>query len=172
MSPHSRAASVRPFLRPVAVIGISLVCAWSAWSDPAIPTRGRTPVRPLVEEQQGGRVERGLVAYFPFLVGAGETAPDRGPVPGRLDLTFAGGAEWIGERNGVRFPESGGLARREAQDLRQALASTHELTVEVWLKAAFAEQGGPARIVTFSENPWTRNFMLGVEGGEVRFEMV
>ncbi|MGB5521178.1 MAG: LamG-like jellyroll fold domain-containing protein, partial [Polyangiales bacterium] len=38
-----------------------------------------------------------------------------------------------------------------------------ELTVEAWITPANATQGGPARIISMSIDPWLRNFMLGQE---------
>ena len=38
------------------------------------------------------------------------------------------------------------------------------LTLELWVRTASAEQGGPARIVSYSLDPWHRNFTLGQEG--------
>lgn len=177
MSPRfpSWTGPIRRYMRPIGAIGLLALWSLSAWSDPRVPTRSRvsTDRTPPDDPGQtaGGRVERGLTAYYPLMVGAGGAAPDRGPVPGRLDLSLSGGAEWIAGRNGIRLPGSGKLERRSAPELRQALASTHELTVEVWLRASILEQYGPARVLTFSKDPWSRNFMIGVDGADVRVRL-
>lgn len=62
------------------------------------------------------------------------------------------------ELSGGSF-ELTGLAER----LLAACRTSHALTVDVEFTAADTQQGGPARIVSFSVDPYRRNFTLGQE---------
>jgi len=146
-------------------------------ADPRTPLRSRTdPSRDrAVPQTIGDRVSDGLVAYYPLLLGAGDAVVDRGPAPGRLDLRTSGAVRWLDGRNGIALdssPESpAAVQRRNADSLRDALVAAGAFSVEVWVRGAAIEQGGPARIVTLSPNPWQRNFMLGIEGDDVRVRL-
>lgn len=155
------------------VVATLFLAAGPLQSDSRAPQRSRTGVpRERAPQPAGPRVSEGLVAYYPLLLGAGPTAVDRGPDPGRLDLRLSGAASWLPDRNGVTFAASeeapGAITRRAAPDLCNAIVAANAFSVEVWLKAAVTEQEGPARIITYSSSPWQRNFMLGVEGSDVR----
>jgi hypothetical protein len=53
----------------------------------------------------------------------------------------------------------------------RAVKKSNAITIEAWIKPANTTQDGPARIVTVSRDPGSRNFTLGQKGGayEVRF---
>jgi len=146
-------------------------------ADPRTPLRSRTdPSRARPAPQvTSDRVADGLIAYYPLLLSAGETLVDRGPVANRLNLRTSGAVRWLDERNGIALdssPDNPALAqRRGSESLREALVATGTFSVEVWVRGAQIEQGGPARIVTLSPNPWQRNFMLGIEGEDVRVRL-
>ena len=69
--------------------------------------------------------------------------------------------EWS---DGVDFGTSG-MLRSAAPPLTlyEGLIAGHGITIEVWLKTASLAQDGPARIVSYSLDPWRRNFTLGQE---------
>ncbi|MGH7135764.1 MAG: DUF1592 domain-containing protein, partial [Pirellulales bacterium] len=50
--------------------------------------------------------------------------------------------------------------------LVEAIKQSGAITIEAWVRAANAGQNGPARIVTLSRDPNTRNFTLGQDGGK------
>ena len=52
-----------------------------------------------------------------------------------------------------------------ATRLSAVLRKSGEITIEAWLKPANATQAGPARIVTLSTDPGSRNFTLGQRAG-------
>ena len=58
-----------------------------------------------------------------------------------------------------------------ATQLTKALAESGDFSVEVLLKAGNLTQGGPARIVSISRDPGTRNFTLGQQGEEIRVRL-
>ncbi len=155
-----------PYGSPLAILPLQ--------AGPRTPLRSRANDLPPPEEQPvvGDRVIAGLVAYYPLLLGAGPNVVDRGPERGRLDLRLSGAVGWLPGGHGLLLEASEDapavITRRTARSLHSALTATNAFSFEVWVKAAGADQEGPARIVTFSENPWQRNFMLGVEGDQIR----
>lgn len=75
---------------------------------------------------------------------------------------------WSGDAEGVRFGRSGMLVSAAPPTrLHQRLTTGEGLTIEVWLRSASADQEGPARIVSYSLNPWERNFTLGQAGHDL-----
>ena len=74
------------------------------------------------------------------------------------------GVKWIAGANGVEF-SSGGMIRSSSSLNRfhNALVSGTGLTVEVWISTKSNQQGGPARIVSYSSDTGLRNFTLGQE---------
>jgi hypothetical protein len=55
--------------------------------------------------------------------------------------------------------------------VHDAARATNELTIELTLTPAAADQRGPARIFSFSSNDRTRNFTLGQEGDHLVFRL-
>jgi hypothetical protein len=55
-------------------------------------------------------------------------------------------------------------SEQPATALATACLESNEVTVEAWVQPASLDQTGPARIVTLSSDPSTRNFTLGQEG--------
>ncbi|MCG3154872.1 MAG: hypothetical protein DKINENOH_01468 [bacterium] len=113
-----------------------------------------------------GRVTQGLQTLHVFKEGSGETVRDIAALDPPLPFALpASGATWV----------EGGLALAEPTILEtaqpptrlfNALRSSHELTLETWLKPAVEDQPGLARIVTFSGGPAIRNFTLGQRGNQ------
>ncbi|MBT3381850.1 MAG: LamG domain-containing protein [Lentisphaerae bacterium] len=68
---------------------------------------------------------------------------------------------------------AGGAYLVEGADtsLLQACRETNELTVEALVRPANLTQGGPARIVTFSTDPGSRNFTLGQQKDALVFRL-
>ena len=86
----------------------------------------------------------------------------------------------IEDASAVQWLNGGGLAIRSpvliasqgpADKVADAIRKSGAITVESWIKPANITQSGPARIVTVSRDPGSRNFMLGQKAGayEVRF---
>lgn len=113
-----------------------------------------------------------LVLYT-FEEGAGTLVHDRSGAQEPLDLIIADpvAVEWLA---------GGGLAVRRstliasdgpASRLTDRIRASGAITIEAWIEPANTSQGGPARIVTLSQDPGQRNFTLGQGGAayEVRF---
>ncbi len=73
---------------------------------------------------------------------------------------------------GLRFFAGAALEDREGgSNLRKAFRNADCISVEVLLKAGSLEQGGPARIISYSRDTMSRNFMLGQEGNGLVFRL-
>lgn len=64
-------------------------------------------------------------------------------------------------RNGAFEPD------RVADELLNAARSSNELTIEATVRSTSSQQSGPARIISFSSGPNSRNFTLGQEGDQL-----
>lgn len=96
-----------------------------------------------------------LILLYPF---------DFAPVPAGTKNSV----EWLDNGEGVRFGPNGMLVSDvPPTDLYRHLISGKGLTIELWLSAASSDQEGPARIVSYSINPWERNFTVGQEGNNL-----
>lgn len=81
---------------------------------------------------------------------------------GRYALATKGAASI--DTGGSLVPGGGGFTLGgDHDDLREAFTATNELTIELLFSSAGIGQKGPARILTFSESPYLRNFTLGQE---------
>jgi len=135
---------------------------------------------PLSEQETMRRFEAGHTArpqdclvLYDFSQAGGQVIKDRSGRSEPLNLIIhdASAVEWL---------EGGGLAVRSptlicseksAAKIFDAVGKSGEITIEAWVKPANTTQAGPARIVTMSKDPGSRNFTLGQKAGayEVRF---
>jgi len=113
---------------------------------------------------EGGRVDAGLIVFYAFDEGSGSTVTDKSDVLPKHDLTIAdpGNVAWSTDHLTVNTATALSTAGAATKVASRAQASG-ELTVEAWITPANATQGGPARIISMSTDPWVRNFMLGQE---------
>ncbi|UCG49979.1 MAG: DUF4038 domain-containing protein [Phycisphaerales bacterium] len=136
--------------------------------------------RALSERQAADRFKAGRTAapqdalvLYDFREGAGQIINDRSGKSDQLNLTIEG-------RSAVQWLSAGGLAVRSpiliasrgpADKISSAVRKSNCITIEAWIKPANTTQSGPARIVTVSRDPGSRNFTLGqkVDAYEVRF---
>jgi len=82
------------------------------------------------------------------------------------------GASWAVKENGIEF-QTPGLLRSLSPPigLYERLTSGKGLTIVAWLTTARLNQVGPARIVSYSQDPFFRNFTLGQENGDLVFRL-
>jgi hypothetical protein len=112
----------------------------------------------------GGRVDAGLILLYAFDEGSGSTVADQSGALPKHDLTIADPGNVTWSANHLNINAATALSTAGAATKVVARAQTSgELTVEAWIKPADVTQGGPARIITMSTDPWLRNFMLGQE---------
>ena len=128
------------------------------------------PVSLTILPEAGDRVSDGLLAFYAFSTGSGDTVYDLSGSTAPLHLR-------IDNPDRVRWLAGGGLAvenpaRLEAIDggegLYNAFSASGQLTVEAWVRPANLSQSGPARIVTLSGGSSIRNFTLGQSASEYR----
>lgn len=102
----------------------------------------------------------GLIAFFPLTEGGGPTARDQSGFDEALDLTLSGDVAWLRGGRGVWL--GGGASKMQssgpAAKLAGRITRTKQFTVEAWAKPAMLNQGGPARLISYSINPFNRNF--------------
>ena len=113
------------------------------------------------------------LALYDFRDGSSQSIKDRSNRPDPLHLR-------IENISAVKWLETGGLAVRSpvliaspepASKISNAVRKSNAVTIEAWIKPDNTTQSGPARIVTVSRDPGSRNFTLGQKAGayEVRF---
>ncbi len=84
------------------------------------------------------------------------------------DSSLENSVEWRTDSAGVQFSVPGMLhSDAPPVSLYRRLISGKGLTIEIWLSSANVNQGGPARIVSYSLNPFERNFTLGQDGNDL-----
>ncbi|MEX1117260.1 MAG: LpqB family beta-propeller domain-containing protein [Terrimicrobiaceae bacterium] len=82
-------------------------------------------------------------------------------------LSARGGVRW-GPDGEMHIVEGAFLPDEPfADEIRQACMETDELTIEAVVSPAYDLQGGPARIISFSQGIKRRNFTLGQEGNQL-----
>ncbi len=114
-----------------------------------------------IPASSGGRYEVDAIATWQFKAGTGNEAFDTSGVEPALNLTLNGNFEWVG---GWGINLQGGSARgstSNSKKLHDLIKATNEYTIEGWVAPGNVTQEGPARIVSYSGGPDTRNFMLG-----------
>jgi len=116
----------------------------------------------------GERTFIGLQAFYLFQVGEGSTVPDLSDVAPLLNLEIA-------DTDAVNWLPGGGLDLAQATavqtagpatKINAACSQSNEVTLEVWIDPATADQFGPARILSISGDPYSRNATLGQGLGE------
>jgi hypothetical protein len=118
------------------------------------------------------RVDAGLILLYAFDEGSGSTVADQSGVLPEHDLIVAdpGNVTWSANHLTVNTATALSTAGAATKVATRAAASG-ELTVEAWIKPANTTQKGPSPIITMSQDPYYRNFMLGQEANTyaVRF---
>ncbi len=115
------------------------------------------------------RVTDGLVALYLFNEGGGDFITDQSGYGEPLRLVNADpeGARWL-EGGGMQF--TGGQAALisplPAEKIVTAAQAANQLTIEALVTPQDTEHAGPARIVSLSRDPMSRNFTLGQVKGQ------
>lgn len=118
------------------------------------------------------RISEGLVVLYDFAEGVGDIIRDISGIPPVLDLFIESGTvNWLEDRSGIEIAAKSIIRNNAAAKLHEELTATNELTVEVWIEPADLIQGGPGRIVSYSQDTGFRNFTLGQESTEYDMRM-
>jgi hypothetical protein len=118
-----------------------------------------------VQDTQGERYAENLVAFYDFKEGQGDIIHDRIATDGRpINLQLTGDYSWMSSW-GVQFNDARAVSTHNEFKLTRDIASpaggTGQYTVEYWATNANIVQDGPARIVTYSRDSGSSNFMIG-----------
>ncbi len=106
------------------------------------------------------RADSGLILLYTFTEGEGETVYDRSGVGAEMNLVFHGNVAWGGDCDCLEF-NGGAVHRAQAHKLYNRLSGNHAaFTVELWLEPFERDQGGPARIFSYSQGHSARNFQF------------
>lgn len=120
-----------------------------------------------------GRATTGLQTLYTFQEGSGATVNDVAGVGVALNLT-------IGDTDAVTWLAEGGLSidssvliasTSAATKVIDAAQTANELTIEAWVEPVNTTQDGAARIVTLSEDYYSRNFTLGQEADQYELRL-
>ena len=121
-------------------------------------------ISPLVTWAQpmSGRAAEGLIGLYDFSEGSGRIIHDRSGNTDPVDLLIEtpDSVRWSQETLTVVSAASI-VSPKSARRFVDAIRKSNALTIEAWITPATAEQSGPARIVSLSSNPSSRNFTLG-----------
>jgi hypothetical protein len=111
------------------------------------------------------RVTGGLVVNYKFTEGSGTVINDLSGVGAALNLQIntPAAVEWTDYGLNVKSAASI-QSSSAATKLYDALTSTNEVTIEVWLKPSLETQS--AEIITLSQDVYNRNFMLMQENDD------
>jgi hypothetical protein len=126
---------------------------------------------------RAGRESRstaGLIALYTFSEGRGASVRDVSGYGSPLNLTLSPSSHfrWHGEGDGLEVIRPAILrSAGPAKKLYGALRDSGELSVEMWITPANVKQKGPARIVSFSRDPVSRNFTVGQERADIDFRL-
>jgi hypothetical protein len=108
------------------------------------------------------RTGSGLIALYEFNDGSGATVSDTSGYGTPLDLTIAdpSAVRW---HDGVLSVGSETVieAASSSSKISNAVTSSDEISLEAWVDPVDTAQIGPARIVSISQDPYTRNITLG-----------
>jgi glycopeptide antibiotics resistance protein len=113
-----------------------------------------------------------IVAYY-FDEGIGKTVHDRSQIgePINMQITSLERTAWLPE-GGLRLLEPTVLRGvRASEKLFRRITATDTFSVSMWFQPTSLEQYGPARIVSFSESPFDRNFTIGQQGASLCFRV-
>ncbi len=153
---------------------LAQIMAWQAAIEAAGGTTGGVDVNGLqsetrmisngVEELGAERADDGTIARWEFKEQTGTTAFDTSGVTPAMDLTLEGptlmSAYGIDITTG-RAIASAAASRKLYDRLADQSTGTQAYSVEMWISNLNTTQEGPARIISYSANSGSRNFMLG-----------
>ncbi|MFO0691387.1 MAG: LamG domain-containing protein [Myxococcota bacterium] len=153
---------------------LAQIVAWQQAIEAAGGTTGgvdvnglQSPTRMMadgVEEVGAERFDTGIIARWDFKEQTGTTAHDTSGVAPAMDLTLEGPT--LMSAYGIDVAEGRAIAtadtsRKLYDRLADQRTGTQTYSVETWISNLNTTQEGPARIVSYSANSGSRNFMLG-----------
>lgn len=103
----------------------------------------------------------GVIVDYLFDQGSGNTVYDVSGVPPAINLTIENpeNVSWLD--GALRLDSERAILTGSGQKIYNYCLMSQEITISVWVQPSTVSQTGPARIVTFSQDPGAANFMLG-----------
>ena len=153
---------------------LAAIQAWQAAIEAAGGTTGGVDVNGLQSgtrmmsdgtEQVGAeRFDTGIIARWDFKEQTGTTAMDSSGVAPAMNLALEGPT--LMSAYGIQVGEGRAIAtaaasRKLYDRIADQQTGSQAYTVEMWIANLNTTQEGPARIITYSANSGSRNFMLG-----------
>jgi len=150
------------------------ILAWQTAIQVAGGTTGGVDVADLVsdvrtvddgqEEVGDERAESGMIARWDFKELSGLTAFDTSGVAPAMDLSLEGPE--LMTSYGINIQTGRAIAtadssRKLYDRIGSSTTGSQQYTLELWIANANTTQEGPARIMSYSRNGGSRNFMLG-----------
>lgn len=153
---------------------LAAIQAWQTAIENAGGTTGGVDVNGLqsetrmmsngTEEVGAERFDTGIIARWDFKEQTGSVAMDTSGVAPAMDLTLEGptlmSAYGIDVESG-RAIASAAASRKLYDRIADQQTGSQAYTVEMWIANLNTTQEGPARIISYSANGGSRNFMLG-----------
>lgn len=157
-----------PYNGPIPITRSAQITAWG--TKVGLGSSNKVSAQFINTSEALSRTREGLLSLYTFKDGEGNIVKDVSGAGLPLDLTIQNIAN-------VNWIPSGGLSILEGVDpenpgalissgtaakkIIDAARETNEITVEFWATPADTEQGGPARVVTISEDASNRNMTVG-----------
>ncbi len=111
------------------------------------------------------RISDGILMFYDFSEGEGDTVFDQSGVGDPVDLTIEDPEKVVWSPGSLRVAASTKIRSFEPVpklfDTFTDFDHDGSITIEAWVAPGNTEQTGPARMVTYSDNPSYRNFTLG-----------
>jgi chitodextrinase len=117
------------------------------------------------------RTTDGLVVFYPFDEGAGQTVNDRSGYGSPMNLTLFGAVSWNNAGTGVMLNGGRVGTGGAATKLINALRNSNSSTFEAWVRPSNTNQGGPSRLIAIAKDPYERNYLLGQEGKNIQVRL-
>ena len=126
----------------------------------------------VITVSASARITTDLLALYTFDVGSGADIVDVSSVDLAVDLSVENPANAVRTTdNGLTVdPATRISATAGPGKIFTDLLASNAITIEAWVSAA-ALQGGPARIVTLSQDPFNRNFTLGQDNNRIEVRL-
>ncbi len=153
---------------------LAAIVAWQEAIEAAGGTTGGVDVNGLqsdtrmmsngTEEVGAERYDTGIIARWDFKEQTGNVAMDTSGVAPAMDLALEGPT--LMSAYGIEVAEGRAIAtaaasRKLYDQIADQRTGSQAYTVETWIANLNTTQEGPARIVSYSANSGSRNFMLG-----------
>ncbi len=154
---------------------LTQILAWQTAIETAGGTTGGVDVANLTsnvrtvndgfEEVGSDRVDAGIIARWDFKELTGTTAMDTSGVAPAIDLTLEDDVTFMSSY-GIDIAQGRAIAdaassRKLYDRIASSTTGTQQYSLELWIANANITQDGPARIISYSRNSGSRNFMLG-----------